>query len=73
MNEASFETLVGNLNGLYAVSGPGEIRSSGRMDDWNVFGPGMLARCSYLLESISALSKREIDAAILAGRGSPGI
>jgi hypothetical protein len=42
------------------------IKTQNGMEDWAVLGPVLLARAAYSIESVLALSDREIDAAIIA-------
>jgi hypothetical protein len=65
---AARERLLAVASKLSALFASGAVRvseSDGSLDNWQVFGPAMLARCNYLVESIAALANRHVDAAIL--------
>jgi len=65
MTKEEFHALVANLSMAYSTHVPREVISSGRADDWNILGPAIATRSHYLLQSVSALANRGVDAAIL--------
>jgi hypothetical protein len=66
MDDQHIDVLTGNLCAIYGACMPMRVSSpGGRVDDWNVLAPALLARSHYLLESTMALRARPIDSFLL--------